>query len=299
MRDRDIVLNQDVDLLLVDDDTMRGEDIRAEQAVAGEQARCRRPGRLDEPGDRCPGAAAVAQVPHLRLALGDVRRYRQTEVVAGPEHRGRDAVRGVRRHTDPHALGLERRDALAQRRKVRHRLLRVGAEHLEIDDRPQPELGRRNRRRTAVAAVADRGDTACKQLRRTEPCDVGVLVPTDPPLALGVEPDPFGEVGEPVAEAAVRGVLQVRVRVYEPRRDHRLRVPNARPDFLARPDRGDPAVLDRDRAVGDRLAFDRQNPVRGEDVLARAHRDSMLAGSGSTSGRQRRSKKPESPTASR
>ena len=153
-----------------------------------------------------------------------------------------------------------------ERRDARERRLRVGAERLEVDDRAQPEVGAGDRGRAAEGAVADRGHARAQRLGRAEPRDRDVLVEADPALALHVARDPGREVGEAVAEAAVDRVLDVRVRVDEPRQDRAALVARAGAELGRRADRRDAAVLDRHRAVLDRRALDRQDPVGGEDV---------------------------------
>src|SRR5262249_60442558 len=100
---------------------------------------------------------------------------------------------------------------------------RVRAEHLEIDGRAQPEVGARDGGRAAVAAVPDRRDARREALRRAEAGYVDVRVPADPRLALDVQRDPFCEVAQAVADAAVDGVLDVRVRIDEAREQDGVR----------------------------------------------------------------------------
>ena len=134
MRDGDVVLREDMDLLFVDDDTMRCEDVRAEQTLAREQSCPRCADGLHEPRDCSPGAASVLQITDLRFALRDVRRERKVELPARAIHRRGNAVRRVRRDTDPDAIRLGRRNARAQRLEVADCFLRIGTEDLEIDD---------------------------------------------------------------------------------------------------------------------------------------------------------------------
>ena len=79
--------------------------------------------------------------------------------------------------------------------------------------------------------------------------------------------DPLRKVAEPVTEAAVDGVLEMRVRVDEARNDHRVVEARAGPELFGGSDCGDPASLDGDRAVLDRRALDRQDPVSGDDPV--------------------------------
>jgi hypothetical protein len=79
-----------------------------------------------------------------------------------------------------------------------------------------------------------------------------------------VEHDPRRE-GESVAEARVRGVLEVRVRVDEAGDDDGVGITRALAEIVGGADGGDPAVFDRDSAALDRRAFDGEHPVSGED----------------------------------
>src|SRR3954451_22996158 len=153
---------------------------------------------------------------------------------------------------------------------------RVGAEDLQVDSRPQPELRAGHRGRAAVAAVPDGRDAGGETLGRAETGDVDVLVPADARLALDVQRDPFGEIPEPIPEAAVDGVLDVRVRIDETGQQHRVLVVHAGRELVTRSDSRDPAVLDRYGAVADRRAFDRKHPVGGKDS---AHGSLRLAAS--------------------
>ena len=134
--------------------------------------------------------------------------------------------------------------------------------------RPRSRTG--DRGRAAVAAVADRGHARGEALRGAEPRDVDVLLPADPRLALDVQRDPLREVAEPVAEASVDRVLEVRVRVHEARDDHRVLVVRAFAELLGRTDRGDASVLDRrprrPRSAGLRPAGPSRRKGRGSRV---------------------------------
>ena len=182
----------------------------------------------------------------------------------------------MRRDAWPHAVGEEPFDALPELREALEPGRRVGAEDLEVDRGAQTEIRAGDRRRAAVAAVADGRDAGREALRGAEPRDVDVLVPADPRLALDVQRDPLGEVAEAVAETAVDRVLEVRVGVDEARDDHRVLVVRAGTELVGGADRGDAAVLDRDCAVLDRRALDRKHPVGGKDL---AHGSVRLAAS--------------------
>src|SRR5207249_9689584 len=91
---------------------------------------------------------------------------------------------------------------------------------------------------------------------------------------------------ESVAEAAVHGVLEVRVGVDEARHDRGVLEPLALAQLGRGADGGDAPVLDRHRAVLDRRSLDRQHPVRGQDA---GHGSLMPAASESGAGRRRSS----------
>ena len=99
------------------------------------------------------------------------------------------------------------------------------------------------------------------------------VVEVEPPLAGHVQLEPGREL-QPVAEARIDRVLEVRVRVHEAGRDHRAGVVLAGPELVDRADGGDPAVLDRDGASLYRRSLDGEHPVCGDD---RAHDSPMLA----------------------
>ena len=147
----------------------------------------------------------------------------------------------------------DRLDAIPDLGEVLERRRRICAEDLEVDGGAQAELRAGHRGRAAVAAVADGRHAGREALRGSEPRDVDVLVPADPRLALDVQGDPLGEVAEPVAEACVHRVLEVRVRVDEARDDHRLFVARAGAELVGSADRGDAPVArsrPRRRSIG-------------------------------------------------
>src|SRR5439155_9594285 len=131
--------------------------------------------------------------------------------------------------------------AVENARDMFERTRHVGTEYLQVDRGAQTELGAGNGRRAAVAAVPDRRHTGRKALSGAEPGDVHVLLPADSGLPLDVQGDPLGEVTEPVSEAAVHRVLEVRVRVHEAGDDHRILVLDTRAKLFGRAHRGDPA----------------------------------------------------------
>ena len=272
VRDRDVVLGEQGDLLGVDRDAVRGDDVRVEQSEAGEIADPGRPERAsgDQAGHR---SLAGGQPEELGLALGEVRHHRQAELEGRCVHRRRRGVRRVRRDAAPHPVGQGRLDPGADLVEARERGGRVAPEHLDVDDRAQPEVGAGDRRGAGVARVADGGDSRREALCRAEAGDRVHVVQPDPRLALDVELEPGREL-EPVAEARVDRVLEVRVRVHEARHDHRAGMVLALAELVDRADRGDAAVLDRHGASLDRRALDGQHPVCGDD---RAHDSPMLA----------------------
>ncbi len=73
--------------------------------------------------------------------------------------------------------------------------------------------------------------------------------------------DPLGEVTQPVAEARVDGVFEMRVSVDEAGDDHRVRVMRPGPELRGPADGGDAAVLDHHCAALDRRALDGQDPA--------------------------------------
>src|SRR5204863_7828727 len=89
-----------------------------------------------------------------------------------------------------------------------------------VDGRTETERGGRQVGRAGVARVADGRDTGAEALDRAEARDREVILEAEERLALHVRRDPLVE-REPVAEAAVDGVLEVRVRVDETRDDCR------------------------------------------------------------------------------
>ena len=201
----------------------------------------------------------------------------EAELPAGGVHLARARVRGVRRDTEAD----QARDSPVPRSPASPRTgaarRRLAAEDLEVDDRAQAELRAGMRTRAAEGEVADGRDARAQALRGAEPRDRLHVGPLEPALPLDVQRDPRAE-GEPVAEAGVDGVLEVRVRVDEARDDRRLR-DDARPRRARRscPTAAIRAVLDRERAVLDRLALHGEHPVGGEDPHSTAQRERCSA----------------------
>src|SRR3954447_6889247 len=268
---------EQLDLLRIDHDAVRRDDVFTEQILLREHARAGRTGMGDEQvAVRAPRPLAPREVEKLGRALRDVGGHREAELRARAVEIQRDRVRSVRRDPGPDAIREEAVDALLDLGEVLEAEGRVRTEDLEIDGCAQTEISARDRGGSAVAAVADRAHARSEALRGAEARDVDVLPPADPRLALDVQGDPLGEVGETVPEAAVDGVLEVRVRVDEPRHDHSLRVVRARIQVITRADRDDAAALDGNRSVAERRTFDRKHPVGGENP---AHGSLRLAAS--------------------
>ena len=190
----------------------------------------------------------------------------------------------------------------ARRPRVRRRCARASARSARGSDRPSarrprgrsfprsPRSAQAVRGRAAEAAVADRRDAGAQAVERPEARDRLHVLAARSALALDVQADPVGEP-EPVSEAGVDVVLEVRVGVDEAREDHRLVVVHvarrARPRV---PTAAMQSVVDRDRAVSNRRSLDRDHPVGGDD----AHDSSASAKSSSQPRFQRRSMKTES-----
>lgn len=135
------------------------------------------------------------------------------------------------------------------------------AEHLEVDDRAHAEVCARRRRRAREARVRKGRHARAEALGRPQPRDGHRVTVQEPPLARHVEVDPRRE-GEAVAEAGVDGVLEVRVRVDEARKEDGVGV--AAPlalELRGRPDGLDTPVHDGDASTGHGLALDRDDPV--------------------------------------
>ena len=278
------------DLLVVHVDAVRRHERWAEQPRVGEHADPRDAGRRDEHvREGRPVADPVDEELALGDALGEVRRLREPERGACLVELPCARVRRMRRDAEDEALGGEVRDPPVELLEALERR-RVGAEHLEVDDRANPGDGRRLGRRAREAAVADRRDPRAEALERAVRRDRAHVVEVESPLALDMEPDPRRE-RLPVAEAGVDGVLEVRVAVDEPGDDRAALEPLATAQLGGRPDGGDPPVVgDRHCAVRDRIALHGDDPVRGDDP----HRASASASASAAERSQRRSMKTES-----
>ena len=258
------LVGEELDLVLVEVDAMRGGDARSEEPPPARELAIAVGGRARRP----QRARARARPPaSVSLSARCVATGSPSET-ASRYKLERRRVRRVRRDTEPDAVGERAGDAVAVRREARRHLLGARAEHLEVDDRAQAELGARGRGGAGVARVADGRDPRREALRDAEPCDRLHLVEREPGLALDVVREPRAE-REPVAEARVDRVLEVRVRVDEARQDRRSlecrsRASAARPRRSVRPPRR-PRV--RERRPVDRAAPSRRRAV-GHDSSA-------------------------------
>ena len=93
-------------------------------------------------------------------------------------------------------------------------------------------------------------------------CDRAHVVDFEQALPSDVQADPRREL-EPVPEARVHRVLEVRVAVHESRQDHAPRERLALAEVGGAADGGDPPIVaDGDRALADRFTLDRDRPSR-------------------------------------
>src|SRR5215210_461340 len=216
-----------------------------------------------------------------------MRHQRQAE----PDRRRPELERGgvdrVRRDPEPDSVGQRTGDAVAVRLEALGDLTCAGAEDLDVDDRAQPELVTGRGRGAAEARVADARDPRGEAFGRAEAGDRRHLLEADPALALDVDGEPFVE-REAVAEPCVDRVLEVGVGVDEAGEDDGAVEALSLAELVACAYRRDAIPLDRDRAVRDRLALDREHPVGGVDgrhsgwghkTPARAQRRSITAAS--------------------
>ena len=221
--DGNVVPREQLELVVGQLDAVRGDDLGSQQAGGRETPDPGLAVGLDQELRHGPhGPFAALQPVELVLALVEVRHHRDAERKAGRVHLRRAGVRRVRRDADAHALGERGARVLELLLELPHRLVRIRAEDLQVDDRAQPELGARVRARAREGGVADGRDPGGEALRRPEPGDRLHLLAADPRLALDVEPEP-GREGPAVAEAGVDRVLEVGVRVDEPREDRGVR----------------------------------------------------------------------------
>ena len=135
--------------------------------------------------------------------------------------------------------------------------VRVGAEHLEEDDRPQAELPAGGRGGARVAVVGGGGDPGAERVGGAGAGDREHLVELEQVLPPDVRLDPRPE-RLPVAEAGIDRVLEVRVRVDEAGHDRGVR----EVALAAPPGHLDdtPVLVAHDPAL-DRRPADGQHPV--------------------------------------
>ena len=260
--DGNVVPREQLELVVGQLDAVRGDDLRSQEAGGRETPDPGLAVGLDQElrhGTHRPFAAL--QPVELVLALVEVRHHRDAERKAGRIHLRRAGVRRMRRDAGAHALGESGTRVLELLLELPHRLVRIRAEDLQVDDRAQSELGARVRACAREGGVADGRDPGGEALRGPEPGDRLRLLAADPRLALDVEPEP-GRERPAVAEAGVDRVLEVGVGVDEPREDRGVREVLPRAELRDRSDRRDPVALDRHGAVLDRCPLDGQNPVR-------------------------------------
>ncbi len=168
----------------------------------------------------------------------------------------------MRRDAESDVVGQHRRDPVVHRLEALVGGARIVSEHLEEDRAAQPELCTGGRRRADEAAVAHGRDSRAEAVEGAEPGDRLHVLDVDPRLARDVDADPVGEA-EAVAEAGVHLVLEVRVRVDEGRKDHRLVEVVSLPDLVGRAHcRDGSRVVYRDGAVSNRRSLDGNDPVR-------------------------------------
>ena len=153
------------DLLVVDVDAVRGHQAGAEQTrrrrAAGSPVVAGR--RHEHLGERRPVAGAVDEQRPLGGALGEVRRRSAGRARRTPRTRRGAGVRRVRR--DAERTRSERTGSTRSRfRSNRSSAVASLAEHLEVDDRPQPRRRGRLGGGAREAAVADRRDARAEAL---------------------------------------------------------------------------------------------------------------------------------------
>src|SRR5262249_62307586 len=160
-------------------------------------------------GERLPRTATREQVLELRIALRQMGGEREAESGARLIQLDRARVRRVRRDAGANSLRQRLLDPLAQVLEVLERG-GVLAEHLQVDDRAQAELGAGGRGSAGEAAIADGRDPGAETLGRAGPGDLEHLLLGEELLARDVQSDP-GREGEAVPEPDIRGVLEMGV----------------------------------------------------------------------------------------
>src|SRR5262249_52893630 len=134
------------------------------------------------------------------------------------------------------------------------------AEGLGGAGRGEPELGGGRGGGAGEAVARCRGDPRRERVGRAAAGDRDHRLVVERALACDVQREPVAEHAA-VAEAGVDRVLEVRVRVDEPRQDHRAGEVTL---GAARGDVDDPPVLPGDVCVSQRRAVDREHPVGGD-----------------------------------
>ena len=217
VRDRDVPLSQQRDLLRVHLDAVRTQQVGAEHRLEGRHGAL--PGRWHEDRDPVQRAAAVLEPLVLVCTLGEVGADRDPEREAPAVRVERARIRRVRRDADPHEVGLLDERALLVELALGVR--GIVREHLEVHGRPQPQLCGGGRRGPGEAVVGGGRDPGAQRLEDAEAGDRDHVVAFEPVLSLDVRGDPRAECLA-VSEPGVRRVLEVRVRVDEARHDRRV-----------------------------------------------------------------------------
>ena len=183
------------------------------------------PGGADEHRPRtAPTGPSPCAATVLVRALGQVRRDRQAELQAGRVELGRARVRGVRRDAEPDAAPTARRSTRS--RVASNRVASVlGVLRRRPRGRRSP-AGRARRRpwRRAPEKLASPTVVTPERRHSAAPSRAIASISAQPMRALrSMCMRSHGPNDEPVAEARVDRVLEVRVRVDEPRHDRRIR----------------------------------------------------------------------------
>jgi hypothetical protein len=247
------------DLVRVDLDAVRAHETGAEHV--GEPGDAAHAGRGDqEVAVRGERPAPVLEPLVLGGALAQVGADRDPERQAPAVDVGRAGVWRVRRDADPDELALL--DPRAQRRESLGGDRRVGAEHLEVDDRAQPELAHCGGRGAGEAEVGGRRDPCRQRVGRALAGDRELVARRERALARDMYREPVAE-RLAVAEPPVHRVLEMGVGVDDPGDDHRTGVVSI---GAARCDLHDRPVAPGDERILEWGAVDREHPVGGHRV---------------------------------
>ena len=195
--DGNVVLREERDLLRVDLYAVGGDDSRRQEPPARERPDAAFPQRRRNLScERLPWSGARREPLELVGALVQMGCEREVALeTCGVELR-RAGVGSMGRDAQTDAVGEVMLDTAAVVRESAVELRRVRSEDLEVDDRAQPEFGAGGDGGAAEAAVSDRGDARAQTLGRADPRNGDVLVPVDPALSFGVQPDPLREVSK-------------------------------------------------------------------------------------------------------